>query len=222
MNSEPRSPLLDLQSAIADTVALGRDVRKRVANLVDGAARGSRGAAHGLRDVATAVARGAADGARRATRSSDRGVLRDVVDGLGDGIARTALAAKLAVDEAGGRGRKFARQDLDRLTDDLAGAANSVRAAFADAFTAARETVAGEAEDLRRHVALAAAMFAPTVQSTLDTIRRDPSGFAADAARAGAEAARQGAGALFEAIAGFMDRAAQRLRNSEPGGGSNQ
>lgn len=210
MTGQTRGLLTDLRAAVADAVVRGRDVRGRIASVVGRAVRDLRRAQHGLRDVAAAVARGAADGARRATQASERGVLRAVVDGLADGIARAALAAKLAIDEAGGQGRRFAREDLDRLTRELADVVDDIQAAFANAFAAAKDVAAGEADDLRRHVTVAVAVLGPALAAALDTVRRNPAGLAGDVARAGMEASREAAGALFEAMGKWMDRALPR------------
>ena len=63
-------------------------------------------------------AEGAVEGARRGG-TKDESVLREVLDALGDGVARAALAAKLAFAEAGSHGRRYANEDFDRLREEL-------------------------------------------------------------------------------------------------------
>ena len=58
----------------------------------------------------------------RAQPAAADGPLREVIAGVGDGLATAALATRLAIEEAGRRGERFAKEDLvQRLAERIEG-----------------------------------------------------------------------------------------------------
>src|SRR5688572_29718849 len=108
-----------LQQKAESIVRRGTAVREEIARTVVEGAAGMGAIADGLVDVARNVISGAARGASTSASSDEAHTLRAVIDGLGDGLATTAQAAQLTMQEAGGRATSFAREDLERLAGGL-------------------------------------------------------------------------------------------------------
>src|SRR5512138_2328562 len=116
MNS---SPSIDSLRQQAERIAQhGRDVRAEISRLASRAAEQFHRTRDGLVGLSRAVVEGALDGARQATPAQSESVLRDVVAGLADGLAISAHAVKLTLDESRSRGTQFAREDLDKIAGD--------------------------------------------------------------------------------------------------------
>jgi hypothetical protein len=202
----------ELEQRIARIVAGGLAVRDGVADAVSAALAGGRSAWNGLGGTLGRIARGAAVGARQVTRESQRGVLRAVVDGVGDGLGRTALATRLAVEEAGRRGEAFARQDLERLARDLGEAGRQFGTAFGRSLTEAGDELAGQWDGLRDHAERTFDQVEPGLRQALGAVAGDPLGLAVDTAKATAAGARRAAGELLDAVSGLLGEAGSRLR----------
>ncbi len=200
----------DFEKDVERIVEEGREIRERVAARVAEAVTRIGGAFASLAQIGAATVQGALEGARGAPERER--ILKDVVDGLGDGVSRAALAARLACDEALGRGRSFATDDLERLRRELGGAGHQVAEAVGRTVGAAGDEVAEQADALRGHTKRAFETVAPAIRAAVDAARDDPKGLARDASHASTQAARQAAGALFAAIGGFLGRTGDRLR----------
>src|SRR5690606_5005877 len=83
----------------------------------------------------------------RSAPDDPESVLRQVVDGVGDGLERAAQATRLAVEEAAGEGRAFAADDLRHTSEDLRTVARmfveTVDRAVSDASERTRKQVSG-------------------------------------------------------------------------------
>lgn len=189
-----------LRERIEAIVRSGADVPRQVADAVAAAAQHAVTAVGGLAVVVRAtVAGGARAAADRASADPD-GVLRQVVDGLGQGLATVAQAAELTLREATGETARFVRADLSRL----AGAFRDVSRGFVDAVVGAAAQAGGHAGDelraLRDHATATLrrleAPFAAAVAAATD----NPTGLAQEAWKAGSAAARGAAGALCTAL----------------------
>jgi hypothetical protein len=200
----------ELERDVAKIVEGGAEIREKVATrTAEAMTRIGRGF-QGLAGVATAALRGAIDGARGAEPRAE--TLREVVDGIGDGVSRAALAARLAFDEALGRGRQFAMQDLDVLRSELSEARRHVTDAVGRAFAAAGDSATEEIDALRGHASRAVESVGPALQAALDAAQTDPSGLARGAAQASVGGAREAVGSLFAALGGYLRRAGDELR----------
>lgn len=202
----------EFETKVTRIVVEGRSVRERIADAVGAAIAGGKSVAHDVTQVIDRTAKAAASGARQATEASRGGVLREVVHGVGDGLSRSALAAKLAVSEGAKRGYRFAREDIDRLAREFGGAGSRVIDSFVDAVANAGDELAGQLEAVREHAQRTRDQIEPGLRSAVDAVRQDPLGLATDTARAGAGAARRATGELFDALGGLLGKAAERLR----------
>jgi hypothetical protein len=135
--------------------------------------------------------------------------LREVIDGLGDGLETTAQAVELAVAEAQGKAQHFAEEDLHAAAKDL----RSIGELLVETAQKTAKTFAEEAGDqaslLLEHAEHTAKRLRPTLESAARTAANDTTGIATQVAGATAAATRQGLGALFAELGA-------RLQNSAP------
>jgi hypothetical protein len=197
-----------LRQAVAGIAAEGRAVRERVADAVADAGQRASEAKDTLLEVARDTAAGAREGLEKRAEADRNRTLREVLDGLGDGLGRTAHSAQLAFEEAAGRGRAYAEEDLAKLRRDFESLGNGLSGAVRNGLGAVLEQTADAAE----HVERTAAGLRPSIEQVLSAARRDPGGLARGAVDASLGAGREAAGALFESMGRLLGRAGERLR----------
>jgi hypothetical protein len=189
-----------VKSRVEAIVRAGKDVRQQVAQVVASAVPTAQAAVGGLHAVVRATISGGARAAAAAVSERSDDPLRQVVDGLGDGLAVAAQAVELTMREAGGQTARFAREDLARL----AGAFRDVSRGFVDAVVAAASQASGHAGDevvaLRDHAAATLHRIAAPLGVAAAASLGDPAGVARETLQAGAAAVRGAAGALCTAL----------------------
>lgn len=200
-----------------EIVSSGTDVRPRLAEVVAQNAGESRRVG-GLVALVRAVTDGAREGLARSVPGDPDHVLRQVVDALGDGLSRAALAGQLALREADASARQFATEDLADLRDDLTAARDLFAETVERGLSAGKAFTAGQVAAARGHAERVAERVGPAVAQALDAARRHPVAFAREGVRAGVGAGQGAAGALFQAMGRLLQRAGDQLR---PGGGPN-
>lgn len=208
-----------LQDQSEQIVRRGHDVRQQVAALASGAAERAARAREGFAGLARSVLTGASRGVDAATPQDRTRTLRDVIDGLGDGFAVAAQAAKLALQEAASGSVRYAKEDVDRLVVELRSFGESFGGAVADGVAAGLRQGAGVGRDLADHAAVTLRRTWPSFDAALGAAAADPLGLARQAASAGVGAARGAAGVLFEAFGKQLAKLGTRLQGgtSTPG-----
>jgi hypothetical protein len=204
-----------VKSKTEEIVAGGTDIRQRLSEAVARAAEKSQRSRQGLVALVQAVLEGAKDGLDKSTPTDPGDVFRQVIDALGDGFSQTALAARLAVEEADDAGRRFAREDLIRLRDDVEAIDRQFAESVARTLKNFRSMTAAERSSLVAHAERVKERLGRVVGSVLDAIRRDPILLAKEGLQASASSGRQAAGALFQALGGMLEGAGKRLRDHE-------
>jgi hypothetical protein len=147
----------------------------------------------------------------RAQPAAADGPLREVIAGIGDGLATAALATRLAIEEAGRRGERFAKEDLARVAGELESAARGIGTGVAQAVTG----TVSVSKDLLVHATTTVARIRPGLQQALDAVLDQPADTAREAAGESARAVRRSAGALFSALGDLLQTAGQRLRDGK-------
>lgn len=211
----------DLDAAVKtqaeQVVAGGTDVRQRLADVVAQHAGESLNSG-GLVALVRATIEGAREGFARSVPQNRDDALRQVVDGLGDGLSRAALAGQLALQEAAGSSRQFEKGDLTRLRDDL----TAVRDLFAETIdqglAAGKAFTTAQIAAARTHAERVAERLDPAVTQVLDAVRQHPLAFARESIRAGAGAGQCATGALFQALGRMFQRAGDELRQDRKSG----
>jgi uncharacterized protein DUF6781 len=211
MKSRPEKSNRSVEDKVAAIVAEGRDVRNKVSEVVADGADKSPAREKGLIEISRSVLDGAVEALDKSVSPDPESVLRQVIDGLGDGLSAAALATRLAMDEARAEEKRFADEDLSRMTKDL----RAVRDRFVDAVSRASKSFQSksraEVEMLQRHAEQAMKRLVPSIDSALASISEHPLQFGAESVEAGFQMSRQAVGSLFAAIGRQLEKAGKQL-----------
>lgn len=205
-----------VKSQAEEIVTSGADIRPRLADVVSQAAAQSQQSGQGLVSLIRAVIDGAHEGLVRSVPKDRDDALRQVVDALGDGLSRTALAGQLAVQETLSSSRQFASEDLARLRDDL----TAVHSLFAETvgrgLTSGKALTTGQISSAMTHAGRVAERLGPVFTRALDAARQHPVTLAREGLQAGVSAGQGAAGALFQALGRLLQQAGDQLRREGP------
>ncbi|MEZ5965662.1 MAG: DUF6781 family protein [Planctomycetota bacterium] len=205
MNSV-EDPVAWVRERARDIVRRGQAVRKQVAEAVASAARDARGVAGGLAAIAHATIEGAAQGAAEAAPHGGADTLRQVVDGVGDGLATVAQALELTLLESAGEFGRYARADLDHLASDFTSLASRFVDSVGRGLESAGEQATTQARAVREHAVATLQRTWPTFAAAAATARDDPVGLGQQALAAGSGAALEASRALRRAIGRQLQR----------------
>jgi hypothetical protein len=215
MSTTKADPRATVQAQAEEIVTSGKDIRPRLAKVVAEAACASEQAPEGLVALVRAVTDGAAAGLARAVPKDRDDVLRQVVDALGDGLSRTALAGQLAIEEAVSSSRHYSQQDLASLRDDLA----ALRELFAETVARGLKTCTALTKDqvtrAVTHTERVAENFGPAIARVLDVVRQHPLELARAGVKAGVSAGEGAAASLREGLGRMLEKAGAELRRRE-------
>jgi GGDEF domain-containing protein len=200
-----------------EIVANGTDIRPRLTSVFTQAAWQSQESGEGLVSLVRAAIDGARQGLDKSVSNDRDDVLRQVVDALGDGLSQTALAGRLAIQEAVTTSRQYTGEDLARLRDDL----TAVRELFAETINKGLQTckalTAGQVATAMTHAGRVAEHLAPKFGAVLDAVRQHPVTLAREGVRAGVAAGQGAAGSLFQTLGRMLQRAGDEMsREGEP------
>lgn len=201
-----------VKSQAEKIVTSGDNVRPRLAAVVAQNACQSQQSGEGLVGLVQAVLDGAREGLDRAVPADRDDVLHQVVEALGDGLSQTALAGRLALQEAVSTSRQFATQDVVRLRDDFA----TVHALFTETvergLTSCKALTAGQVAAARTHAQRVTQRLGPVLSRVQDAVRQHPVTLAREGIHAGVSAGQAAAGSFFQAAGRMLQRAGDELR----------
>jgi len=205
----------DVQAAVKPQVqkivASGEDIRRQLTKVISEAACRCQETGEGFVELTRSVIDGAREGIEKSVPKDRDDVVRQVVDALGDGLSQTALAARLAVEEAVSSSRRFTETDLCRLRDDLA----AIRDLFAETITKCLQTgkalTESQIASARTHASRVAERMGPVCNEVVEVIRKNPATFARESIQAGVSAGQGAAVSLCEARSRSLKRAAEEL-----------
>ncbi len=201
MNTDQADELVNqIKQSAEKLVQRGDDVRAGISRLVSDAAGRLSRTKDGLTSLVRAVSEGAAAGAARALPDKSESVLRSVVDGLADGLERSANAIKLTLAESSASGIHFAKEDLNQVLTDF----RAVGSAFTDVVSGAMSKISGHASgqvrSLVEHAKQTFQNARPSVEAAVSAALHDPVKLGRESVQAGTSAARQAAGVLFSEL----------------------
>jgi ElaB/YqjD/DUF883 family membrane-anchored ribosome-binding protein len=200
---------------IKSIVADGSDVRSKIADAVRQAAAMIHETGQSLGDVSKSVIDEAVGAASDEAESGT--VLREVIDGVGDGFGSAAQAVDLAVAEARTKGHEFAKDELHTVANDLRGLSELLVETTGRALRGAGGFVKEQASDLTAHAERTAKRVKPDLESAASAATGDLGGTIKQAARAGASAARQGSGTLIAIMGGLLQKTGDALKLDDAG-----
>ena len=175
----------DVREKVEIIVARGQDIRRQVSQVVAETAQNSHREKEGLIGITRSVMEGAAGAANKAVSHSPESVLRQVIDGLGDGLSAAALAAQLAIEEANARRQAFAQEDLEKLRKEL----QILHDLFEDTVSSAagkfKSATAEQLQTLREHALQTNRRIQPSLKAALHAVKEHPLRLARESVEAG-------------------------------------
>lgn len=209
----------DVRQKINAIAAEGENVTQRVREVVESAARslGDAGAEgqHRLTSLVSAAIDGASSAVQGVAPDHAESTLCQVIDGLGDGLQRTANATRLAVEESASSGKAFATEDLKNVADDF----KAIGQLFIETVEKHSKTALGQASDqvssLKSHAERTIEGLRPALDDAAAAAADNPMGLAGETAQAAANIARQSAGSLFGALGKVLTDAGDKLNPPE-------
>ncbi len=216
MSEPPEITPTEVQEQAEVIVTQGQDVRGRVSQLVSRAAEKCCLKPEGLLGLARSVLDGAAAAVNRAVPPQPESVLRQVVDGLGDGLATLALAARLAVEEANAQRKTFAAEDLTKFHTDLRAVGTKFVDTVSEYANKFRSVTAAQLGALREHATATVQRIQPGLEAAVSAAQQHPLQLGKESVGAGLTLSRQALGALFDTIGRGLQEAGKRLSGTGP------
>jgi len=164
-----------------------------------------------LADLADQMFQGAISGIEKSTPQDEENVLRQVVDGLSDGLSSAANATRLAFEEARSRGEAFAKEDVDRAIRDLRELEQQFTETIWGAMKRAGRETGEQAKSLFEHTQRTASHMRPILDSAIEAARQHPVEFAGETAKASVKAGAHAAGMLLQSVSGLLQGAGDVL-----------
>jgi len=212
-NSTSHEVRTTVKPEVKEIVAEGQDVRGRLSKLVSAAAVRCHEAGEGFAELVRSVVEGAREGLEKATPKDHENGLRQVVDALGDGLSRTALATRLAVEEAANSSRAYTERDLVRLRDDLGVVCGLFAETVAQALESGKTMNKEQIAAAKTHARRVAEQMKPVVTEVVEAIRENPAAFARQSLHVGASAVEEAGESLCKALSRLLDRLDDKLGN---------
>jgi len=181
------------------------DVRAKTRTLVVDAVRHSADTLQSLPEIVSEALEGAWKGLGNLADDQKASVFREVIDGVSEGVSTSATAIKLTAQEAQGRGKQFAKNELKGTADDLRTLESLFTERISKLATSSVDVTSDQAKDLIAHAKRIMKTVRPTIESAVGTIERQPIQFAKESATVAAGATRKAAGSLLQGVAGVLD-----------------
>ena len=204
-----------LKQQAEDIVKRGRNVREEIAKLSSSAAARLHDARAGLVGLSRSVLDGAVSGAQQAVPGQGESVLREVVAGLADGLAISANAVRLTLEESRGRGTQFAREDLKKVADDFRGVGENFKQTVDEATQRIGAQISQQGRALADHAGHTLTSARPAIEAAIKAACEDPAALGKEALQAGAAATRHAAGVLFSELGKRLEQAGEHLRKRQ-------
>ena len=204
----------ELRAQVKALVKKDRDVRAEVSRLVENTSSQFLHAKDGLTGLVKAVVDGAMEGADATLDSPDNHTLKEVVDGITDGLEKSAQAVRLTIEEAAASGTRFATDDLHKISEDF----RVVGEVLVNVITAAVETASGhlqsQARSLAEHAQHTLQTLRPSLDMALRTATDEPTKLGSQALDVGSNVARRAAGVLFNELGRYLQQMGGKLQGS--------
>lgn len=202
----------NLKSEVQRIVESGEDVEQRIRSAVEAAARETDPDSSRLVEISRSTMEAATEAVAESAPDDPESTLRQVIDGLGEGLQRTATATKLAIEQAASEGKTFADEDLRRAGEDM----RSLGEMFVQTIESTARSGVGQAqvslEALRQHANTTLDSIRPSLRSAAEAAASDPIQLAKETASSAVNLSRQAAGALFSSVGLLMQSAGNAVK----------
>lgn len=204
--------LTQLRHRTKELVQRGGDLRAETSKLVTDASSRARAVADPLRAIAQAVAEGAVEGAKHSLPDDKDTVLKSVVNGLADGLAKSAQALRLTLEESAANGTRFAKEDLGKVAEDFRSLGNMIVEVITGTGSALDAHVREQLRTVAEHAKQTLHHAWPPLEAALKAAQEEPVKLGQETLQVGAGAARQAAGVLFSELGSALQKAGEKLR----------
>lgn len=194
-----------------DVTSSGVAVRNRVRELSVGAFRDRKLSLNDLPKLVHEILEGAVEGVDKSIPESSHNVLREVFDGLSEGVEAIVSAGSAAVTEVRERGRTIAGKNasdaagrIRTANDEFLGAVTSFAGKASKQVREELHSLVARAERTRPKVADSARKAAKAADGRLMELSEET-------ARAGVRIVRRAAGALAMGVGGFLEGLAETI-----------
>ncbi|MFO1001563.1 MAG: DUF6781 family protein [Planctomycetaceae bacterium] len=202
---------IPLSEAIRAAVESGKDVRDRVRDVVVSLFKSSESTTASARAAVSGIVQSATEIVKRSAPGNPDSVLRNVIDGVTDGLSTVAQSTQYAVQEATARGQRFATQDLDRAKRDLSGISDILVDTVKYFTNRVTEEAGSAASELKTHAERSVSAVTPVLKSSIEAVAKHPGQTAGEAAETAVRTAQLTAGALLGAMSNLLSGAADAL-----------
>ena len=178
MNNETSNDTSAFEAEVRDTVEQGDNVQEKVRQLTLRVISARSLDIESVRQTADAVLRGARTGVQKELQHSSaqthiaRDHLNQAVTGLDIALAQFAEAAKLTVEEAAGRAKKYSSEDLKRARADLASLETMFVETLQSSASAAKNAAGEILHDLAAHARTHGSAVGMQLKDTLSVFAR--------------------------------------------------
>lgn len=167
-----------------------------------------------IRRVVGLVLHGASRGAQKHDENSGR-ILRETLEGVDDALAKSAMATKLAIEEAAGRVKDFGFRDLGQSLDDL----RALESLFLETAAGIAQTSHGTTKDilgnLTHHARNIGTSTGVASRTALQALTRKLGDDVRDRVGLGVDAARALRKSIAQAAAGFLEGLADTVAKAD-------
>lgn len=209
MNTE--SLIAQLRQKAEDLVKRGTDLRVETARLVEEASGPFHAATGGLTSLVKAVTEGAIAGAKHNLPADPISVLSPVIDGITDGLAKSAQAVKFTLEESAASGTRFAHEDLAKIGQDFTGLGSMISDIVTGAASALGDHAKEQASTLAAHAKQTFAAALPPLEAALHSATHHPKQLGMETVQASTGAAKHAAGVLFSELGKVLQKAGEKL-----------
>jgi|GEM_PF-3533590 len=185
--------------------AEAKDVRERTRVLVVDTLKNGAETVSRLPNAAGKVLDGAWRGVERVADEKQADVLREVIDGISEGLSQGANAVKYTLEEAKSRGQTYTEEEIKGTAQDLRALESMFVERIEKLVKSSAGTSADQARDLLGHARRAATDMMPEIKAAIETAEQQPLDLAREAASVAAGASRLATGSLLKGIAGVID-----------------
>jgi hypothetical protein len=140
-------------------------------------------------------------------------VLSTVMNGVTDGLLKSAQAVRLTLEEATASGTRFAKEDLTKIAQDFRGVSGILADIVTGAAHALGDHVKTQAQTVAEHAKQTLQNAWPPLEHAIHAAQHDPVKLGVETVQAGAGAARQAAGVLFGELGSYLLKAGEKLRS---------
>lgn len=190
----------------------GKDVRADTARLVEESSTQFYHAKDGLTSLVKAIADGAVEGAKGTMPENAESTLRSVIEGVTDGLTRSAQAVRLTLEESTASGTRFAKEDLTKIARDFRAAGEGMADTVTHAAGALGGHVKAQAHRLGEHARQTLHGVWPALDSAIHAAYEEPVKLGHETVHAATSAARQAAGVLFSEVGQYLQKAGEKLK----------